>query len=128
MELFFTISHQNWISSAFCGHSASRITFTENFGKIAAEQCFDIRARAAGRMFFIGMPVHQMIPWYASLCCGRWGDREIAIIESHRFRFVRVWVDGLPRLDGPVRMLRPTANDRNPCQPLAPFGSAGSVG
>jgi hypothetical protein len=27
---------------------------------------------------------------------GRWGDRETAIIESHRFRFVGVWVDGLP--------------------------------
>lgn len=26
------------------------------------------------------------------------GDRETAMIESHRFRFVGVWADGLPRL------------------------------
>jgi hypothetical protein len=75
-----------------CSPSASRITFTENFRKIAVEQRLDtthICAHGRRGVFFTGMLVHEAslyaLPW-----CGLWGDRETAIIESHRFRFVGV--------------------------------------
>src|ERR1700731_2871009 len=74
-----------------CAPSASRITFTEYFRKIAVEQRLDtthIYARRWRDAILAGMLVHRSTP-----CL--WGDDMVAastseteIIESHRFSFL----------------------------------------
>src|SRR5712675_2741810 len=91
-----------------CAPSASRISFTEYFRKIAVEQRLDTTNIYAYRWrdsVLAGMPVHRSTP-----CL--WGDDMVAcstseteIIESHRFCF---WCMG--RWLAPLR--RPGAHQR----------------
>src|SRR6266446_144980 len=74
-----------------CAPSASRITFTKYFRKIAAEQRLDtthIHAHRWRDAFVAGMWVHRSTPclWSDDMVAGSTSETEI--IESHRFSFL----------------------------------------
>src|ERR1700736_1613887 len=73
-----------------CAPSASRITFTEYFRKIAVEQRLDTTHIYAHRWWnavLVGMLVHRSspCPWNDNIVAG--SSSETEIIESHRFSF-----------------------------------------
>src|SRR6266404_3274257 len=74
-----------------CAPSASRITFTEYFRKIAVEQrldCTHIYAHRWRDAILAGMLVHRSTPcpWADDMVAGSTNETEI--IESHRFSFL----------------------------------------
>jgi hypothetical protein len=85
-----------------CASSASRITFTEYFRKIAVEQRLDATHIYAHRWrdtILAGMLVHRSTPylWRDDMVAGSTSETEI--IENHRFIFL---VYGTMACHGPV--------------------------
>ena len=109
-----------------CAPSASRITFTEYFRKIAVEQRLDTTHIYAHRWrdaILAGMLVHRSTPclWGDDMVAGSTSETEI--IESHRFSFLvygamacRASTAGAHQQYADTW---PTANARTQCQHLA---------